>query len=207
MKLPDGQPAVAVVLGYNGSPAAGEKLLRPLREFGPPLADMVGPISYCRLQTLLDEAFPAGLHNYWKSTYLRGLEDEAIETLIAQFARAPSPLSMPGIEQYGGAMRRIGKDETAFGYRDGAFNLLIIARWTEAAQADENIRWAREFYRAMQPHATEAVYVNYLEGGAEGAERIKEAYGQSYDRLVALKDRYDPTNFFRVNQNIRPTRS
>jgi FAD/FMN-containing dehydrogenase len=204
--LPDGQPAVTLVPGYNGSPTEGEKLLRPFRDLGP-LADSVGPIGYCRLQSSMDEAFPAGLHNYWKSTFLRGLGDDAIDTLIAQHAKAASPLWFTLLEQFGGAIRRVGKDETAFGYRDGGYNLLIIARWADPAQTETQIGRARDFYREIQPFATEAVYVNYLESGAEGAERVKEAYRDSYDRLVALKNKYDPTNFFRINQNIRPLQS
>jgi FAD/FMN-containing dehydrogenase len=202
--LPDGRPAVALVPGYNGPPTNGEKLVRPFRELGP-LADSVGPIGYCRIQALLDEAFPAGLHNYWKSTFLRGLGDDAIGSLIAHHAKAASPLWFTGLEQYGGAVRRVGRDETSFGYRDGNYNLLIVARWTDPAEAETQIGLARDFYRAMQPYATEAVYVNYLEAGAEGAGRIKEAYGDSYERLVTLKNKFDPTNFFRINQNIRPT--
>jgi FAD/FMN-containing dehydrogenase len=158
---------------------------------------------YTAVQTLFDPAFPAGRRNYWKSSFLPELSDAAIETAIAQFERVPSPLSAAGFEHFGGAVSRVGPAETAFGQRDAAHNLLIASEWTEPAEDEANIRWARDFWEAMRPYESEAAYVNYL--GAEEQERVSAAYGANYARLVAVKRTYDPTNLFRMNQNISPT--
>jgi FAD/FMN-containing dehydrogenase len=117
----------------------------------------------------------------------------------------PSPLSAVVLEQFGGAYRRVAVGDTAFSHRDSDYNFLIIARWTDPAEAETHIAWARQTWQAVQPYASGGVYVNYLEGGQEGAERIRSAYGSVYDRLVALKNTYDPSNFFQFNQNIKPS--
>jgi FAD/FMN-containing dehydrogenase len=205
MTTPEGDQVCALVVCYNGPIETGQALLQPLRERTAPMADLVGPISYEQQQTLLDDGFPFGLQNYWKSEFLKGLPDEAIDVLVDRFAGCPSPLTAVVLEQFGGAYRDVAEDETAFAHRDWDYNFLIIARWTDPTDSERHIGWARELWQAVQPYAAGRVYVNYLEGGAEGAERIRAAYGPVYDRLVALKNRYDPTNFLRLNQNIRPT--
>ena len=124
---------------------------------------------------------------------------------MEQFNAVPSPLTAVILEQFGGAYRRVGAEETAFVHRDWDYNFVIISRWTDPAEAEQNIQWARGVWQAVQPYASGGVYVNYLEGGQEGADRIRAAYGPVYDRLVALKTKYDPSNFFRLNQNITPT--
>jgi FAD/FMN-containing dehydrogenase len=202
---PEGAKVVALLVCYNGPIEQGEALLRPLRESMSPIADLVAPITYEQQQTLLDEGFPFGLQNYWKSEFLKSLPDAAIDVLVEQFSSVPSPLSALVLEQFGGAYRRVGAEETAFAHRDWDYNFLIISRWTDPAEADQHIQWARDVWQAVQPYASGSVYVNYLEPGQEGADRIRAAYGPVYDRLVALKNRYDPTNFFRLNQNIQPT--
>jgi len=207
MTTPEGDRMLALLVCYNGPIEQGEALLRPLRERTTPLADLVATIGYEQMQTMLDEGFPFGLQNYWKSEFLKALPDEAIDLVVDRFAAAPSPLSAVVLEQFGGAYRRVASDETAFGHRDWDYNFLIVSRWADPADADGNIRWARDLWDAVRPFASGAVYVNYLEGGQEGADRIRSAYGGNYDRLVALKERYDPSNFFRLNQNIQPTGS
>ena len=199
----DGQPAVAFVVCYSGPLAHGEEVIRPLRAFGTPVADMVGPMPYATVQALFAPAYPPGRLNYWKSSFLQDLSDAAIETMIAQFSAVPSPLSVAGIEQLGGAVSRVGKDETAFGERSAPYNLIITSEWVDPAASERNIRWARDFWEAMRPFESEAAYVNYL--GAEEQDRIRAAYGETYERLVALKNKYDPTNLFHLNQNIKPT--
>ncbi len=204
---PDGSRVVALIVCYNGPIAQGEAVIAPLRAFGPPLADMVQPIPYTTMQTMLDDGFPNGLQNYWKSSFLREISDDAIDTIIARFTSAPSPLSAMVIEQFGGAGSRVGKGETAFSHRDGHSNFLIVARCADPREAPQNIAWAREAWTAMQPFTDGGAYSNYVEAGAEGANRIREAYGpETYERLATLKRKYDPTNFFRVNQNIPPAR-
>jgi FAD/FMN-containing dehydrogenase len=202
---PDGSRVVAFIVCYNGAIEEGERVIAPLRSFGPPLADMVQPIPYTTMQTMLDEGFPNGLQNYWKSSFLREISDAAIDTMLAQFDAAPSPLTAMVIEQFGGAGARVGVEETAFSHRSGHSNFLIIARCADPAEAEQNVAWARGAWSAMQPWSDGGAYSNYVEGGAEGANRIREAYGpETYERLAELKRKYDPTNFFRVNQNISP---
>lgn len=202
---PDGSRVVAFIVCYNGPIEQGEAIIQPLRDSGSPVADMVQPIPYTTMQTMLDDGFPNGLQNYWKSSFLREISDEAIDTIIAHFTAAPSPLSAMVIEQFGGAGSRVGKGETAFSHRDGHSNFLIVARCADPSEASQNIAWARAAWTAMQPFSDGGAYSNYVEGGAEGADRIREAYGpETYERLAALKRKYDPTNFFRVNQNIAP---
>jgi FAD/FMN-containing dehydrogenase len=203
---PDGAPVVALIVCYNGPLAEGEKVLQPLRAFGPPLVDQIGPMAYTALQHMLVEGFPAGQQNYWKSNFLRDLSDDAIAVIVDGFKRAPAPTSAVAIEYIGGAVGRVSDDATAFNHRRSPYNLLIVGIWPNPADNDPNIRWVREFWDAAQPFSSGGVYVNYLGQTAdEGAERIKEAYGVAkYERLLALKKQYDPTNLFRLNQNINP---
>ncbi len=203
---PEGEPVVAFVVCYNGSLEEGEKVLQPLRAFGPPLADEICPMPYITLQGIIEEAFPPGLQNYWKSNFLQSLSDEAIEVLADRFAQTPAPTSFLVIEHMSGAVCRVSEDATAFGHRDAAYNFLVLGIWPDPADNATNVRWVRETWEAMQPFATSRVYVNYLgQVEDEGVERIKEAYGVAqYERLLALKKKYDPTNLFHLNQNINP---
>jgi hypothetical protein len=199
---PEGDPVVAAIVCYSGSLEQGEDVIAPLRKFGTPMADLVGPMPYTALQDLSREMFPPRRFNYWKSSFVYDLSDQAIDTMIAQFAGVPSPFTQAAIEQLGGAVSRIGKDETAFSERSAPYNLIIASVWTDPAENDKNIRWTREFWEVMRPYESEAVYVNYLD--IDEQDRIRAAYGEKYDRLVALKNQYDPTNFFQLNQNIKP---
>ena len=203
---PEGAPVVALLVCYNGPLAEGEKVLQPLRAFGPPVADHIGPMAYTALQSMLEAGFPAGLQNYWKSNFLQDLSDDAIAVMVDGFAQMPAPTSALAIEHISGAVSRVGEDATAFTHRQASYNLLIVGIWPDLANNDTNIRWVRQTWDAMQPFSSGAVYVNYLGQAAdEGAERIKEAYGVTkYERLLALKKQYDPTNLFRLNQNINP---
>jgi FAD/FMN-containing dehydrogenase len=202
MTSPDGVPIVAILPAYNGATPMGEAAVQPLRDLGP-VADQVTEMPYPALQSMLDAGFPSGLNVYWRSDFLSGLPDEAIDTMIDAFRTVTSPLSAMLIEQFGGAVARIPADETAYAQRDGLFNLVVIGRWADAATADTHIAWARRASDGMRPFISGGVYVNYL--GAEGTDRVRAAYGPAKcERLVALKRKYDPTNLFRVNQNIRP---
>jgi FAD/FMN-containing dehydrogenase len=202
MTSPDGAPILAVLVGYNGPAAAGEAAIKPLRDLGP-VADQVGVMPYPALQSMLDEGFPPGLQVYWRSDFLKGLPDEAIDAVYDRFTAITSPLSALIIEQLGGAVARVPADETAYAQRDGLFNLAVVSRWADPSTAEGHIDWARRTCDAARPFASGGVYVNYL--GDEGADRVRAAYGPAkYDRLVALKGKYDPKNLFRMNQNIRP---
>jgi FAD/FMN-containing dehydrogenase len=198
------RPVVAIALCYAGPVERGEALLRPLRQFGRPLVDAVGPRPYAELQRLFDPTVPHGWHYYWKSWEVPPLDDATIDVLVEQARRITSPRSYIIVFQLGGALARVGQEETAYGQRDAAHNVNINAVWLpEDADADAHVRWARECFDALEPAAAGRAYVNFL--GDEGQERVRAAYGEArYARLVALKRRYDPDNVLRLNQNIDP---
>jgi FAD/FMN-containing dehydrogenase len=199
-----GKPIVMVGACYAGSPEEGAKVVRPLKEFGRPIVDFLEPKPYTALQSMFDPFVPHGWHRYWKSVELPPLTDGAIDTLVEQASAITSPRSYCIVFQLGGALARVGEDETAFGQRDAAHNVNVNAVWTEDdPDGEQHVSWAREFFSALQPHARGRVYVNFL--GDEGSDRVRQAYGERrYERLVGLKRTYDPANVFRLNQNIEP---
>jgi FAD/FMN-containing dehydrogenase len=197
------QSALAIAVCYAGDPSAGERALQPLRAFGPPAADVIGPMPYPALQAMLDESAPSGLQNYWKSAFLGNLGDAAIDVLVSHAAAMRSPLSAIHIHHMGGAVRRFAADSAAFSNRAGEFVVNIVGTWPDPADSDANIVWARDAFDAVVPHSTGRAYINFM--GEEGQGRVQAAYGPAaYDRLVRLKRQYDPDNLFRLNQNIRP---
>ncbi len=202
LTAPDGNPAVAIAACYCGSVEEGESVLKPLRAFGPPVADLIGSMPYTGLQQMLNAAFPPGHHHYWKSNFLRAPSEAAIETMVSYVGKRPSPLSLVVLQQIHGKATRVEPTETAFAHRSEQYDWMILSMWPDPAESEKNIQWTREFYEAMQPFLEQGVYVNNL--GEEGDERVRAAYGANHDRLVALKNKYDPTNFFRLNANIRP---
>lgn len=199
-----GEPIVMVGACYAGAPEDGAEVVRPLKEFGSPIVDRLEPKPYLALQSMFDPLVPHGWHRYWKSVELPPLTDGAIDTLIDDTSRITSPRSYTIIFQLGGALGRVPEDASAFSQRDATHNLVINAVWTEDdPEGNRHTAWARDFFDALQPHARDRVYVNFL--GDEGPDRVRQAYGTAkYDRLVELKRAYDPTNFFRLNQNIQP---
>jgi hypothetical protein len=204
LRTPDGVRVVGAFVVYHGEAGPGDRVLAPLRGLGSPVLDDIGPKPYTAVQQAFDPGFPAGKR---KSTFLSRLDDAAVEILVDHADRAPTPTSIVGLEHMlGGAVARVGADETAFGHRDARNNLLILGMGEDAA-ADGDLRsWTRGLWQAMRPHSSGAVYVNYMD--ADEKDRINEAYGSAgYRRLVALKDRYDPDNVFRLNQNIAPSGS
>lgn len=200
---PDGNKLVGLVSCYVGATEEGERLLKPLREFGPPVADLIAPIPYNTLQTMFDGAFAYGRQNYWKSGFLADMSDEALRIIVDHAAEMPSPTSMVMIENYHGAYSRVPQDATPYINRDGHYDLLILSSWTDPAEADKNISWTRSFYEAVQPHLSEKAFPNLM-GQDEMADRARLAYGSNYERLASIKAKYDPTNFFHLNMNIRP---
>ncbi len=199
-----GTSVLAIIVCYAGPIEQGKRLLEPLRKFGPPEVDQVGVMPYTALQAMLDAANPPGFQNYWKAEYIKGMSDKTIETLVSFAARKASPMSKLLFAHLGGAISRVGEDETAYAYRNAPFLLNINAMWSDPTEKDKHIGWARDFWTAMQPFSAGGVYVNFL--SEEGEDRVKAAYSpKTYERLVALKNKYDPTNFFRLNQNIKPT--
>ncbi len=201
LTTPEGTPAIEIFVCYDGPSEAGQQAVRPLREFSPPLEDHIGPKSYREVQTLFE--YPSGQQNYWKSNFMKGFSDDAIDTIVDHFARVTSPQSEVFIEHLDGAVSRVREDETAFNHRDAKYSFLILSMWSYPDESERHISWTDEFWEAMQLFSSGGVYVNYL--GEEGEERVRAAYGPNYDRLVALKNKYDPANLFRHNQNIKPT--
>ena len=139
---------VAILVCYIGPSEVGEQMVRPLKEFGPPVADMIQPMPYVKAQSLIDESFPRGRYNYWKSNLLRELSDDAIDTLVEGFRGVTSPYSSVLIEQLGGAVSRVAKDETAFNHRDAPYDLVIMPMWSAPAESETHIRWADASPRA-----------------------------------------------------------
>ena len=200
----DGVPVVGVAGCYSGSLQEGEKVLAPLRRFGSPIADLFGPMSYLQVQTMFDPWAPPGRHAYWKSNFLSGLPDEAIEIFHRFALTAPSPYTNgPWLETVHGAVSRVDPAWTAFPHRHHSLNFSVFSSWLDPSEATRNITWTRECWDAMRTFMVPGVYSNYLEEDADPHARA--AYGDNYDRLVQLKNKYDPTNLFRINHNIRPT--
>jgi FAD/FMN-containing dehydrogenase len=199
---PEG-PALDIIVCYCGDPEEGEKVLRPLRACATPLADTVAAVPYATVQNLLTEVFKPGFRHYWKSGFIKTLSDEAIDAIVDFFADdVPGFFTAIAIEHLGGAVSRVGPQETAFNHRDAPYSLLVLRMWSDPAESDANIDWARRCYRAAEPFLKRGAYVNYL--GDEGNVRVRAAYGANYDRLAAIKNKYDPTNSFHLNQNIKP---
>jgi FAD/FMN-containing dehydrogenase len=201
---PEIGPVFGVAVCYCGPISEGEKALKPLRSFGKPVADIIGPMPLVQLQGMFDPFFPPGRYTYVKSSFVQELTDAAIDVLAEFAASRPSPLVFaPGIEHWHGAATRVGPTETAFPHRTHQYNFMAWSTWTETADTERHVQWTRQFWEAMKPHLAPGSYVNYLSDDDDGAAKV--AFGPNYDRLLALKNKYDPTNLFRMNHNIRPT--
>jgi FAD/FMN-containing dehydrogenase len=197
-------PALGVIVCYCGDPDEGEKVLRPVRSFGSPIADTIASVPYATVQNLLTEVFQPGFLHYWKSGFIEKFSDDAIDAIVNFFAsNVPGFFAAIAVEHLGGAISRVGPRETAYSHRDAQHSLLVLRMWEDASHSAANIDWARRCYETAEPFLKRAVYVNYL--GEEGEGRIRAAYGSNYDRLVAIKNKYDPANFFHSNQNIQPS--
>lgn len=200
-----GKPVVGIVACYTGALEAGEAAVGPLRTLGNPVIDLFAPKPYTLHQSFLDDTQPHGRCYYWKSEYLAGLSDEVIDTAIEHAEKISSPFSLIGFFQLGGAINRTGSTETAYGRRNAAYALNIASSWENPADAEKHMAWTRGFWTAMQPFSMGGGYINFLSQDDDAA-RVKAALGGTdYERLIAVKNKYDPTNLFRMNQNIKPT--
>jgi FAD/FMN-containing dehydrogenase len=198
-----GQPVLIIGACYSGPVEEGERVVAPLRRFGEPLADLIQPTLYTSHQAMLDASVPHGLAYYWKSEYLPPLSDGLVATLTEHAWRVATPQSYTALFHLGGAVGREDPESSAFEDRRATHGMTIDGVWSDPAMAGACIGWARDFWEAVRPHASGRVYVNFL--GDEGQDRVRAAYGTAkYERLRALKRTYDPTNFFRMNQNIVP---
>ena len=202
---PDGSgtEVAALVTCHCGPAANAERAIWPLKEFGAPIFDAVGPMPYCQLNSMLDANYPRGALNYWKSNFLMELSDAAIATMIQCFARCPTPMGQLLLEHIHGAAARVDARDTAFPHRQEGYNFSILAQWMQPSDTSRCISWARETYESMRPFCASGRYVNYLDDD-EVDDPVAAAYGPNYRRLQRIKAKYDPKNFFRMNQNIPP---
>jgi len=202
---PDGSgtPLVAFAICHAGPPDRAESDVQPLLELGSPVMAQIGPMPYPAINMMLDAGFPPGILNYWKSSFIRALDDEAIDVMVEHFAECPSPMTGIAIEHFHGAVARVDASATAFSHREPGFNFLVASMWTDPAVTDENIAWTRATYAAMEPHFAAKRYVNYLDDD-ERADAVRASYGPNYARLAEVKRVYDPDNVFRLNQNVQP---
>jgi len=202
MTGPDGQKACGIAAAHPGDPAEGGPLVAPLKQFGPPVMDVIGPMPYLALQSLIEAAMPPNVLNYWKAEFLRDLSEDVIDVAVDAFGRVPSPMSSILFFPIRGAASRVAPDATAFPHRRG-YHVGIYSLWRDRAENDPNIAWVRETWKAMQPFVSGGVYVNEL-GDDDGVDRVQMAYGPNYDRLQQTKAKYDPQNVFSQNANIAP---
>jgi FAD/FMN-containing dehydrogenase len=200
-----GQPVMGVIVCYSGNPDDGEAAMKPILDLNPVLR-MVQPMPYVGVQALLVAASPPGLQNYWKADMYPALPDEAIETLIEKATPPLSPMTQIIVQPLGGQVHRVDDETMALGWRASAnWAVHILGAWENPAENDSQTEWVREVSAPLEPWAQKGTYLNYLMD--EGEQRIKDSFGDKYGRLVELKNKYDPTNFFRLNQNIKPSLS
>ena len=194
----------AVVWAYVGPQEKAEETFRPIRAFKNPAVDFAGPVPFPALQSMFDALYPPGLQWYWRADFFNELSDEAIAQHIRFGGELPTMHSTMHLYPIDGAAARVGKNETAWNNRDAKWTEVIVGVDPDPANNEKIISWTKRYYDALHPYAADGAYVNFLMGD-EGEERVKKTYGDHYDRLVAIKKKYDPENFFRVNQNIKPS--
>jgi hypothetical protein len=197
-----GKEIVALALCYAGAPAEGEKLIEPLRRFGTAHGEHIGVQPYTAWQQVFDPLLTKGARNYWKSHNFARISEGAIDAIIEYASMLPSSQCEIFIGTIGGQTTRVAPEAMAYSSRDANYVLNVHGRWESAAEDERGIAWAREFFAKAQPFASGGAYINFLT--QEETARIALAYGATYNRLVELKKKYDPTNFFRMNQNIKP---
>jgi hypothetical protein len=198
-----GVPIVAVICCYAGPVKEGEQVVRPMKEFGSPLLDLCVPKPFLAHQAMFDPSFPRGWWYYFRAADLAELTNDAIDIIASNALKMKSKLNAFPIFQLGGAISRVGEDESAFNGRTAGHTININATTASSEGFDDERQWSRNFWSELEPHHT-SVYVNFLMD--EGEDRIRQAYGSArYDRLKQLKRTYDPDNFFRINQNIPPS--
>jgi FAD/FMN-containing dehydrogenase len=202
---PDGSGAkiAAIAACYSGPQETAAAALAPLKAFGKPVLDLLGPIPYCQINAMLDAGLPRGARNYWKSSFLSGLSDDAIRAMIDIYASVPSPMSQLMVEHFHGATSRVAQDATAFPHRQVGYNFMLLSQWMQPADDQTNMAWARERYATMQPFVSSLRYVNYLDHD-DTRDAAAAAYGPNYRRLQEIKTKYDSGNLFRQNLNVQP---
>lgn len=197
-----GDPFMIFVACWAGPVEQGEAVLAPIREVAPVVAEHVGPMPYPAINSAFDALVPPGLQNYWKTNFMKELTDDVIAAHLEHGPKLPAVNSTVHIYPINGAVHRVGADETAFAYRDANFATNIAGLWTDPDENEANTKWVRDFYDATAPLSEEGGYVNFMAG--DDQERVRASYKGNYDRLVEIKQKYDPGNLFRLNQNIKP---
>jgi hypothetical protein len=198
-----GKPLVGLILLYTGPVEEGERVLKPLREFGPPAMDMVQPMPYTAVQQLIDPGNQPGFNHYWKAEFIDELSDEAIDTLVPIVVEPSSPLTAVILQPMGGAPSRVPAESTAVGRRDAAFAYHALTQWA-GDDHERHIEWARNLQRQMAPFTAPGVYLTYTSD--TGQDRARASFGEDkFRRLTAIKDLYDPIDMFRTGAAIRPT--
>lgn len=187
---------------YVGDVDEGKEAFEPLRSFGEPIADLTEPVPYTEHQQQADDLYCPGHRNYWKSNFYDEISEGFVEALMAHVDPLPTPYTTVFFEWMGGAIAEADSDATAFPHRERSFTFTVAPKWEDPDRDEALITWAREFHEAMEPYAPGGVYVNYMD--ADEGDRVRSAYGVRYDRLVDLKEEWDPDNLFRTNQNILP---
>jgi FAD/FMN-containing dehydrogenase len=203
---PDGSGTklAAVSVCHVGEPEQAERDLAPLLSYGEPALVQLGPIPYPVMNTILDDIYPRGALNYWKSSFVDSASDELIDTLIKTFATCPSPISLIALEHFHGAVTRVPATATPFPHRDEGINLVITSVWQDPEETTANITWTRETYDALQPFVSDHRYVNYYDSDDTGEDPARLAFGPNYERLRKVKTAYDADNVFHLNTNIAP---
>jgi FAD/FMN-containing dehydrogenase len=197
-----GKPFIAIVSCWAGDPGQAERAMQPFRDVAPRVAEMVAPMPYPDLNAMFDPLLPPGLQHYWKASFATELTDGAIAAHMEHGPKVPVVNSTVHLYPINGAAQRVASDATAFAYRDAKFATVIAGMWPDPADNEKNTKWVKDYYRALEPHSSKGGYINFMAGDDQG--RIKENYRGNYDRLVAAKRQYDPTNLFHMNQNIKP---
>ena len=197
-----GNTAIVLLASYAGSLEDGKVALEPLENFGNPILRVIMPMTYLALQTSFDRSAPIGIRNYWKAHYMDHLTDEAIDVIVNHTNDIPGPFSVVGFEPFGGAITRVEESATAFPQRNASYILGVFSGWTEAEHDEKNIKWTRDLYNKMTAFASGGVYSNYLD--KDDSDKIRTSFGSNYSRLQKVKNKYDPNNFFKLNQNIIP---
>jgi FAD/FMN-containing dehydrogenase len=199
-----GAPVLVFLGCYTGSFEHGERAIKPFREFSTPIVDLSGPMRFVEVQKFLDADYPDGMQYYWKSLFLEELNDEVIRVLAGHAAERPSPLTSLDIWALGGVMARVDPHATAFARRNAPFLLGIESNWEKPEDSDANLAWTRRVFADMQRHSRGGSYLNFPGFAEEGEALLRGAYGANYERLRAIKAKYDPDNLFRGNLNIPP---
>ena len=202
LTAPDGVKVVAIAACHCGDVEAGERVLEPLKAFGPPVLDQIGRVPYVQFQAALDGAFPRGRRYYWKSALVPAIPDPLANLAVEQFSTVSSPFTFFLFQKLGNAANRVAPEATAFAHRGAQWDALVLSGWEDPAKDAAQIAWSRDVWESWRPFSV-GVYSNAV-GSEADSEEIRAAYGARYERLAVIKATYDPTNLFRVNANVRP---